>query len=498
MPVRLRMIRLFVSATASVAGVGCGLLPVHHPVSKQVQQFPERPKHAPEFERLTRRVSQTGTVEQATFEESAIPQLMSLDELVAVAILKNPRIAKATIEIDASQGRYIQAGLYPNPVLAITGDELGDRTGPVGIWTAPQLSQEIVTGRKLSLAQAVVATEVNQATLIVLAERYAVIANVRAAYYELYTLQQRIKVLDDLVRIADETVANGKKLLANQQIARLDLIQLEVQREQFHAEAEATKSELPGARRTLAASVGDPGLAIGEVSGPFDTVPTYQQDQALDIILVTHPNVRIARVGIERAQAAVRRAEAEPIPNVTVSSGYTYQGQNRSNDWLIGLSAPIPVWNRNQGNIRAAQAALGVAAQEVGRVENTLTEQASEAFRKYAAALRRAELYRSEILPRAQESLELSLRAFNGGQFEYLRVVQAQRSVAEAKLEYNTSLGQAWKAGAIISGLLLDEFWPGPAPAPILPPGPGAGPAVIPTPSIGKGNSDPRNDGQAN
>jgi cobalt-zinc-cadmium efflux system outer membrane protein len=340
---------------------------------------------------------------------------VEVDELVQLAVGRNPRLAKATFAIDAAQGKYVQAGLYPNPVLAVTGDELGDRTGPGGIITAPQFSQEIVTGRKLSLSQAVAATEVDQATLALLAERYAVVASVRAAFYDLYALEQRVLVLDELVKLATEAVKNGKTLLDNKQIARLDLVQLEVELERFRARAEAARRELPGTRKRLAAAVGDPRLPLGAVSGPFEEVPLYDPDRTLDTVLAAHPEIRSARVGVERAQAAIRRAEVEPIPNLTLSTGYTYQGQNKSNDWLLGVSAPIPVWNRNQGNIRTARAELGMAIQDIGRVENDLAERVATALRTYSAALKEASLYKLEILPRAEETYKLSLKRSKGG-----------------------------------------------------------------------------------
>jgi cobalt-zinc-cadmium efflux system outer membrane protein len=93
----------------------------------------------------------------------------------------------------------------------------------------------------------------------------------------------------------------------------------------------------------------------------------------------------------------------------------------------------------------------------------------ANAARTLASAQRRAEAYRVDILPRAEETYDLSLKAFKGGQFEYLRVIQAQRSVAEARLAYNTALGQAWKAAAELSGLLMEEVWP-PPPAKLPPP----------------------------
>lgn len=415
-------------------------------------------------------------------------ETVRVDDLVQLAVGRNPRLAKATFDIDAAQGKHVQAGLYPNPTLGANWDEIGDRTGPGGILNVPRVTQEIVTGKKLSLSQAVAAREVDQATLALLRERYAVIGSVRGAFYDLYALERRVTVLDELVGLAGEATKTGQTLLDNKQIARLDQVQLEVELARFRSQAEAARQELPGARKRLAAVVGDPRLAVGAAAGPFDELPVYDLDQAREAVLATHPEVRSARVGVERAQAAVRRAEVEPIPNVTLTGGYVKQYQNQSNDFSFGLSAPIPTWNRNQGNIRTARAELGAAIQDVGRAENDLAERVASAHRTYAASLKLSQQYRTDILPKAEETYRLSREAFKGGQFEYLRVIQAQRVVAEARLESVKALGDAWRAAADLSALLLEEWWPGPPP-PV--PGPGAGPVRLPLPQP----DPPRKDG---
>jgi cobalt-zinc-cadmium efflux system outer membrane protein len=401
---------------------------------------------------------------------------VEVDELVKFAVARNPRLGKATFAIEAAQGRFVQAGLYPNPELGINWDEIGDRTGPGGILTVPKLSQQIVTGRKLSLSQAVSANEVNQSTLDLLGERYAVVGSVRAAFYDLYSLERRVAILDEIVKLAADAVSNGNKLLEGKQIAKLDLLQLEVELERFRAKAEASRREVPGARKRLAAAIGDPRMAIASVAGPFEEVPKYDAERTLETVLATHPEVRRARVGVERAQAAIRRAEVEVIPNLTFTTGYIRQYENQSRDFALGLSAPIPVWNRNQGNIRTAKAELGMAVQDVGRMENDLAERVATALRSYASALKEADQYKNEIIPRAEETYKLSVEAFKGGQFEYLRVIQSQRTVAEARLEYNRALGDAWKASAELSALLLEEWWPGVPPQKI----PKIGPVVPP------------------
>ena len=134
-------------------------------------------------------------------------------------------------------------------------------------------------------------------------------------------------------------------------------------------------------------------------------------------------------------------------------------------DWTVGVSLPIPVWNRNEGNIFAARAQLAEAVASVGRVQADLVGRLATSIGTYPAARKRAERYRSNVLPRVRETYDLSLQAYRGTAIEYLRVFQAQRAVAEANLEYLRSLGEMWRAAAELSGLMLEDQWP-PAAAP--------------------------------
>jgi cobalt-zinc-cadmium efflux system outer membrane protein len=396
----------------------------------------------------------------------ARPAALGLSEWIAVTLERNPRLAQVTWAVEAARGRAVQAGLYPNPTVSVTGDELGDRTGPAGIWTAPLVSQEIVTGNKLGLSQAAAFKEVDQATLDVVAERYRVLTDVRQAYFEVVTLERRAEILAELVGLSGQSVQTVERLLRFKEAVRLDVVQLEVDLERYRAELNATNQSLPGAYRRLAASAGAQDMPVSSVAGSLDLPPPeYNLDGLRGYVLGVHPEVRAAEVGVRRAQILVRRAEVEPIPNVTVSGGFTRQSQNKSNDWDVGVSLPVPVWNRNEGNIFAARAQLGEAVARVGRVKNELVVRLATAHTAYSAARQRADRYRAVILPKAQETYDLSVKAYQGGQFEYLRVFQAQRALAEARLEYVRSLGEMWRAAAELAGLTLEDDWPArPAP----------------------------------
>jgi outer membrane protein, heavy metal efflux system len=399
----------------------------------------------------------------------ALPAI-GLDELIQIGITQNPRLAQSAFAIDTARGRALQAGLYPNPNVSVNLDELGDRTGPKGINTIPLVGQEIVTGGKLKLSRAAADKEVDQASLNLMAQRYGLMGNIRQAYFEVVTLQRRVEILRDLVKLAENSAEQTQKLLEAKQVARLDLVQLEVELERLRAEEDAAQRELPAAYRRLAAVVGVSKLPIASVIGTLDgSLPPYELERVQEIVLENHPELKSARVGIEKTRLQLRRMEVEPIPNVTVGAGYVRQNQTLSNDWVIGVSVPVPMWNRNQGNIAAARAQVNQALQEVGLVENELVERLATASRDFYSARQLAERYRKSILPKALETYELSLKAYKGGQFEYLRVLEAQRALAQARLETIRALGEAWKAASVISGLALEEHWP-PQPAPEVDP----------------------------
>ena len=384
-----------------------------------------------------------------------------LVELEGMGLNLNPRLARAAFVVAAARGKAIQAGLYPNPSLAVTFDELGDRTGRSGVNTLPLLSQELVTGGKLRLSREAGLRLVDQETWRLMSQRYALLADIRTRYYEALVLQSQIGVLQKMVALAERSVKQSEDLLEAKEVARLDVIQLEIEAERLKTELEASQRQLPASYKNLAVSVGDPRLVFERVEGEITGgMPFYDLEAVQAVALSSHPDIHAARHGVERARLLVERARVEPLPNVAVDTGYVRQNQNRSDDFRIGASMTVPLWNRNQGNIRAAEAEFCEAQQQVRQVENELAERIATAIREYEAARRRAERYSSAILPRARETYELSRKAYQGGEFEYLRILESQRALAQAYLDYTRALGEGWKAAAALSGLTLQDVWP--------------------------------------
>jgi cobalt-zinc-cadmium efflux system outer membrane protein len=339
------------------------------------------------------------------------------------------------------------------------------------------VSQEIVTAKKLQLSSGALYKEADQASLAVISERYKLFAAVRQDFFDLLTLQRRAEILDAVVKLAEASVDTSEKLLKGKQVARLDVVQLEVDLERYKAELAATQRRIPATYRRLAANVGVQDLPYQPVKGSLDApLPDYELDQVREYVLEIHPDVRRAQIGVEANQIWLRRAQVEPIPNLRLQTGYVRQFENRtpgsptgSHDWLAHAGIAVPLFNRNQGNIQAAQALIGESIQQVEQTRNDLAAQVADAYANYAASRTQAQRYRDRIIPKANESYQLALKAYQGGQFEYLRVLEAQRAMANTRLEYITVLGTMWQQASLLSGLMLEDEWPPTAGAPAMP-----------------------------
>ena len=245
---------------------------------------------------------------------------LTLSALTELALSSHPRLAQAGFSVEAARGRAVQAGLYPNPTVSATGDELGDVQGPGGIWAAPYASQEIVTGGKLRLSRAAADRETDQATLTLAAQRYALLASVRQAYFDALALQVRVERLSGVLELIDKAVEQTTALVEAKQAARLSLVQLQTEAARVRAERDAAKRELPAAYQRLAAVVGTPTLpvdAIGNCTAAAQrsTLPAQRRRCPGGAkVLMTNRTCRVTSASISQTSRTTRSTRRAVIP----------------------------------------------------------------------------------------------------------------------------------------------------------------------------------------
>lgn len=401
------------------------------------------------------------TADDASAPEAPVPPYtgvaaarLTLEDLENIALASNPTLAQAGMAVQAAQGVYVQAGLYPNPTLGYLADEIGN-DGAQGL-QGGFIAQEIVTAGKLRLARAVAGHELRQAQYAWEAQRRRVMNDVRAGYHEVLLAQKKVEVHKQLLDIEEHTLRSSQQLREAKEVSEVDVLQARVEAENAALNLGEAREAHQAAWRRLAAVLGRPEMEpVALVGDVTQGLPAITWEESLARLLTQSPELAHARAGLQRAQCELARQCAERIPNFEMGSAVKYDTATQFAVVDLELGVPLTIFNRNQGNILRAQAALAAAHQEVRRVELDLRHRLAAAYEQYVNARRRAEAYTKSILPNARKSLDLTSVGYREGEFPYLTLLTAQRTFYDITLKYLSSLEELWARSVELEGLLL-------------------------------------------
>ncbi len=379
---------------------------------------------------------------------------LTLEDLERMSMEHNPTLVQAAARVQGVEGRWIQVGLYPNPVIAYLGNEMGNegRAGQQGA----AVTQELVTAGKLRYARAAVSHEIQQARHDQDGQQRRVLNDVRIGFYEVLAAQRTIELTQQLVRIAEESLKTTERLLEAQEVSRIEVLESRIETDTARLRLRTAESRFRATWRRLGAVVGRPEMAPTPLRGDLEEqLPGLTWEEALEQLLGSSPELAKAQSGVERARCALARECAQRIPNLDVQVGVQHDNATGYDIANVQFGLPLPLFNRNQGNIARAQAELVAADSEVQRVELELRDRLAVAFQQYSDARQQVDAYKSSILPNAQASLDLVRSGYQRGEVGYLTVLTAQRTFFSVNMGHLESLRQLSTNWAAMDGLLL-------------------------------------------
>ena len=426
-----------------------------------------------EPENRSQRVGSERPVPELLTEASQRPA-MRLKDFEDLALANNPTLKQANEIVQRSAGQARQAGLYPNPSLGFEGGEI--RGGAYGGGElGPFVQQTIVLGGKLGLRRRVFEAQRREDQLGASEQRYRLLSDVTQEFYSALAAQEVVKLRRDLLKIAQDAVETAHQLANVGQADAPDLLQAEVEAEQAKVEYVAAQGSYLQVFNTLAAVAGKPELPASPVEGSLDDWPRLDSGQIIETILRECPSVKRAQEAVARAEAELRSAHREAVPDLQLRAGLQ---QNRqllepevSNTYRVGLQGfvtagvNIPVFNRNQGNTAAAKAELAKAQEEVTRVQLLLRRMAQPLLQAYLTEQVEAERYKSEMIPRAARAYQLYLDKYRQMASAYPQVIISQRTLFQLRLGYIQTLENLWKSAIALQNFTLSGGLDAPAPS---------------------------------
>src|SRR6266403_3540760 len=296
-------------------------------------------------------------------QEDPKSPLFTLEEAQRLAAESNPTLRQAEAEIRASKARQQQSGLYPNPTVGYTGDEI--RGGSVGGGKQGFFVQQtIVTGGKLGLSRDVFGKEVKLAELEAEEQRIRVQSAVRIAFLRVLAAQELLDARRDMAKIAQDAAETERRLMNTGQADESEVLEAEVEAQRMRMGARMQENTLREEWRSLAEVIGQPDLPLTTVAGDLEKDwPEVNEEEAVDTIAKESPAVRIAEAAEGRAQSVLMQTRRGAIPDVQLRGGLEYNHETLGSvpyakgwEGIAEVAVEIPFFNRNQGNVAAARA----------------------------------------------------------------------------------------------------------------------------------------------
>jgi cobalt-zinc-cadmium efflux system outer membrane protein len=374
---------------------------------------------------------------------------LNLADLLDLAARQNPDLIAARAKVDEAQGKVIQAGLYPNPTVGYLGNQINDGPGTSG-QQGGFISQEIVTGGKRKVAQSAMGHGLTAAEQHAVTRWFEIAARVRIAYAEAMTARAVAKEADIVLLEFETGLAKAEALARAGTALAYEVSRWRVEVHQARFRSAVAKQRVETADRMLAAAVGMPQLpAPVENTALSSDVPILNFD-ALATVADNSPAIADVASRVEQARCEVHLAELQNVPNVTIQAGAAQDAISNSAIANVQTAVTLPVWNRNQGNVRAAQARLAAAVADVEKLRLQQRERLAAAVQKAENARRQIELLDRNILPDANKAVDQVRQIYEARGERFFELLDAQKTLAQARIDRLDMLGSLHAALAEI------------------------------------------------
>lgn len=382
-------------------------------------------------------------------------------DLVRRALASNGELAAARLDIERARARLRQAGLRPNPTLDFE-QTTGRFTGATGetersIGVAVPIELGGKRRRRTQLAQAQL--EASEAEV---ADRERTLsAEVRANYAEALAALRELEITENLNNLDLQTTRFVQARVNEGETAPIELSLLRVEVDRLRSRRALVEGRLKAGLLRLKSLAGIPPgepLRLREdLATPVLPPPPASIEAAMDIALRVRPDLKLARLNEEVAQAGLRLARSESVPNVTAFSKYTVVrevfddtpvGELVDRDKLLtfGVSLDIPVFNRNQGAKAEFAAAISQARTRREFLESVVRSEVQSAYARYEAAQAAVSTFEQGVIARSNDNIRVIRSAYELGQFSITDLINEQRRLVDSQRDFTEALTEQYRA----------------------------------------------------
>lgn len=395
---------------------------------------------------------------------------LTLKTALELALGANPELSAAARELEAVDAMVSQARLFHNPEISALIEDTRSATRT----TTLQLKQLIELGGKHGARIEAAEHGRDTASVELDAKRAEIRAAVMAAFFDVLVSQERLRLAQASVELAQRATNATTRRVTAGKVSPVEETKARVAEAGVRLELTLASSDLAAARKRLAATWGNPIPRFERAEGDPEALPPLPVLADLNTRLAASPAILRARAEVDRRLALVHLERSQRTPDVTISLGARRNEELGLNQAILGVSIPLPIFDRNQGNVLEALRRTDKARDELSVVQIRLSNELALAHEGLNTARQEVESLQRDILPGAQSAYDAATQGFEMGKFSFLEVLDAQRVSFQAKSQYLRALSAAHRSAAEIERILGEAsptsgpgLTPDPTPSPV-------------------------------
>ena len=366
------------------------------------------------------------------------PPTFTLSAALERALEQNPGLIAQGYSARAAEGLIEQAGLRPNPTLDVSVENVlgtGRVQGVRSLETTVQGSQTFERGGKRGKRVDFATKEREVAAKDYAVRRSEVVATTAVAYVETLAAQQRVALAEEPLQLARATLDAVEFRVKAGAASPAEAARARAALAFGQGELARAKAALVAARAVLSATWGGSPADVTVLPGIPRILEALPPEEAFLAQIAQHPQIELQKAIVGSRRASLDLEKAQAAQDITVGGGVRFLREGTDAAFVAGVSVPLPVHNRNQGNIRAARENLAGAEQTIRAVEVELRSAFTAVWQDLKAANSAAQNLRRDVLPATEEAYTVVRRAYEEGQLPLIDVLDAQRALVAIRRE---------------------------------------------------------------
>jgi cobalt-zinc-cadmium efflux system outer membrane protein len=389
------------------------------------------------------------------------PKTLKLSEAKKIAFLRNWDLLAAKANVDQAVAQAIVSKEFPNPTLFISPTKINVDNRPSGqpgansLWdrnydTFFAINQLFEIGKR-SVRQASAAAGQAAAEASFKDARRTLDLAVAKAYIAALLAQANVRILHQTAESLQHEAKIADTRLNAGDLSKSDKAQIEIAASRAELDAESAQSNAVTARIAVDVLLGERKPKGSWMIG--DTLEDLAQSETVDGPSEERPDLVAAEATLRKAESDWRLQKAMRIPDPTITAQYEHNPPDQPNTIGFAVSLPLPIWNQNGGNIRAAEAVRDQAATQVGKVQTQVASDIINAEVAYNEASTRWRKYEKDIAPRSAEVLKTVSYAYQKGGAALLDLLLAERNDNDIRLAHAQAIADSATAAATLANV---------------------------------------------